>query len=651
MVEINFNYENVNTTIQCNHEDKIKDIINIFLKKNGIKENNLFFYYDEKEINNEMKELTFNELAYDKDKKNKKLNIIVLKNELDKIEKKEDETKEIISKDIICPDCKEIALIEINNFQINIKNCKNNHQRNNISLNEYEQTQKIDFDNIINYENKNYICEKHNESFINYCDICKKDICYRCKNISCKEHKIIEFDFFKKEELEKTMEDLKDTIDKFKFKIDIIKDIFDRMINTFDLYYKINKGIIDNYNESKRNYYKLQNLSYLKNNNKEIIKYINDINNNDSIFEIYKFPNDKFHKEYFDKGLLGIYFGEKKNYSKEGKGIFYFNKPKNFDFFENKHIDTNIINEDSIELYIFAKCYNKKKYEGDFKNDKIDGKGILYYNNGNKYEGNWKNDKKEGKGILYYNNGNKYEGNWKNDKKEGKGIFNFNNGDRYEGDFKDDKREGKGILNYNNGNKYEGNWKNDKKEGNGIFNFNNGDRYDGDFKDNKIEGKGIVIFNNGDRYDGYFKNFKKEGKGVFYLNNGCRYEGDWKNDIPEGKGVIYLDSGDRYEGDFKDDKLEGKGILYYNNGDRYEGDVKKFSKEGKGIFYFNNGDRYKGDFKDDKREGKGILYYNNGDRYEGNWKNDEKEGKGIYYSKNGTKNEDNFKNAENDKNK
>ena len=40
----------------------------------------------------------------------------------------------------------------------------------------------------------------------------------------------------------------------------------------------------------------------------------------------------------------------------------------------------------------------------------------------------------EGRGILYLNNGNKYEGHFNNDLKEGKGIYYFNNGDRYEGD-------------------------------------------------------------------------------------------------------------------------------------------------------------------------------------------------------------------------
>ena len=45
------------------------------------------------------------------------------------------------------------------------------------------------------------------------------------------------------------------------------------------------------------------------------------------------------------------------------------------------------------------------RYEGDFKNDKSEGKGIIYYNSGNRYEGDFKNDNIEGKGIFYWNDG------------------------------------------------------------------------------------------------------------------------------------------------------------------------------------------------------------------------------------------------------
>ena len=42
----------------------------------------------------------------------------------------------------------------------------------------------------------------------------------------------------------------------------------------------------------------------------------------------------------------------------------------------------------------------------------------MYYNNKDRYEGDFKNDKREGKGIYYFNSGEKEEGNWKNDKLE-----------------------------------------------------------------------------------------------------------------------------------------------------------------------------------------------------------------------------------------
>jgi hypothetical protein len=69
----------------------------------------------------------------------------------------------------------------------------------------------------------------------------------------------------------------------------------------------------------------------------------------------------------------------------------------------------------------------------------------------------------KGKGKMIYNNGDMYEGDWKNDKMEGYGKFIYNNGDIYEGDWKDNKREGHGKYIYSNGNIYEGDWKNDKR--------------------------------------------------------------------------------------------------------------------------------------------------------------------------------------------
>ena len=61
-----------------------------------------------------------------------------------------------------------------------------------------------------------------------------------------------------------------------------------------------------------------------------------------------------------------------------------------------------------------------------------------------------KNDKKDGKGIIYYNSGNRYEGNWKKNKRNGSGYY-FNNGIKQIGDFSDGRKIRKHLLLKNNG--------------------------------------------------------------------------------------------------------------------------------------------------------------------------------------------------------
>ena len=87
----------------------------------------------------------------------------------------------------------------------------------------------------------------------------------------------------------KGMEDLKLEIDKFKNKIEIIKEIFNRIIKMIEIYYKINNNIINNYNKNNRNYIKLINLNNIKNNNEHLIIELNKINNVENLDEIVKF--------------------------------------------------------------------------------------------------------------------------------------------------------------------------------------------------------------------------------------------------------------------------------------------------------------------------------------------------------------------------
>ena len=128
-------------------------------------------------------------------------------------------------KDISCPKCGEISRINITDYKILLQ-CKNGHNKGNILLNEYKNTQKIDIskiicdeckinnksntyqnifyrcnkckknlcplckDNhnkehkIINYEEKDYICKEHNQKYTSYCEKCKKNLCLFILDIS-----------------------------------------------------------------------------------------------------------------------------------------------------------------------------------------------------------------------------------------------------------------------------------------------------------------------------------------------------------------------------------------------------------------------------------------------------------------------------------
>ena len=247
MAQVIFNFEGTNTTIECNINDSMENIITNYLQRIGNEGNNLYYLYNGNIIN---RELTFNELANNLDTNNRTMRILVYRIDEDK--------NEIISKDIICPECKENILLNIKNFKINLSGCKNKHNINNILLNKYDETQKIDISNIkcnicnqnninnilnnkfyicctcnknlcflcksnhdnehaiINYDNKNYICQKHIEPFTKYCKKCKQDICIVCE-AEHNNHEIFDLSKIKKKknDLVKETEKLKKIINEF----------------------------------------------------------------------------------------------------------------------------------------------------------------------------------------------------------------------------------------------------------------------------------------------------------------------------------------------------------------------------------------------------------------------------------------------------
>ena len=97
-----------------------------------------------------------------------------------------------ISKHVICPECGDICLIKFEDHKIKLYDCKNNHIKY-ISLNDYEDTQKI-------YESKiicNICKKKKNESYNSkfyICGTCNIFCCPLCSSIHTKEHKLIDYE-------------------------------------------------------------------------------------------------------------------------------------------------------------------------------------------------------------------------------------------------------------------------------------------------------------------------------------------------------------------------------------------------------------------------------------------------------------------------
>jgi len=227
---------------------------------------------------------------------------------------------------VICPKCKESAILEQKDYKLIIYGCQNGHITKNILINEFNKLQEIDYskiicqkcnknnrsntynnkffwcgkckmclcpicisihDNnhkIINYDDKEYICDIHNEVYNTFCYKCKKNICIECeKNHS--DHKLLAYNnlIIEDDEIIKNMEEIRREIDIFNNSIkEKIKQL-NKIIENIEEYYKIIKNIIKKYlNDKKQNFHNLININKIINNN-VIIRNIKEINNNNNL--------------------------------------------------------------------------------------------------------------------------------------------------------------------------------------------------------------------------------------------------------------------------------------------------------------------------------------------------------------------------------
>ncbi len=178
------------------------------------------------------------------------------------------------------------------------------------------------------------------------------------------------------------------------------------------------------------------------------------------------------------------------------------------------------------------------------------------------YEGEWKNGKRDGLGILCWKDVSKFIGEFIEDKVLGFGKLIHEDGDVYTGYWNDFQAQGIGYYKTKKEASYEGYWKDDKQNGFGIEKWPRGSNYLGEYIDGNKEGFGILNFEGNGGYEGEFQGGSISGVGTFFFKDNRKYEGEWKNNKMHGYGIITWPDGKFYEGEFFEDKKEGFGVFY-----------------------------------------------------------------------------------------
>ena len=415
----------------------------------------------------------------------------------------------------------------------------------------------------------------------------------------------------------------------------------------------------------------LKKLNINFDNKKRYIKSFTDIGFNITVAEI--LYEDEISTEYF----LTITFEKKlkkkltnaylyiPQYSNEKKLIFIKgkikeNNNKEFSYLSNEVtqagfpiiLDNDFIifginkepnNNDEKENYgkliypvinIIKADIRKKRNTGKYE------KGKYIWEDGKYYEGKFKNNLPNGKGIKYYTNGNiLYKGDFINGKFEGKGKYFYENKEYYIGQYKDGLANGKGKIYFENGKiQFVGEFIDGYAEGKGKEYSSDGKiLYDGYYVGGLIEGKGTEYYLNGKiNYEGNYVASLREGFGKYIWENGGYYIGQWRNGFKHGKGIEYYSNGKIvYEGTFVYDKMEGTGKFNFKNGDIYVGQFKNGYATGVGVGHYSNGNRYTGDYVKNNINGYGKYIWEDGEYYIGQWKNNLRHGKGTLYDSDG----------------
>ena len=160
---------------------------------------------------------------------------------------------------------------------------------------------------------------------------------------------------------------------------------------------------------------------------------------------------------------------------------------RNGDVLEGKYIDGRVTGKGIL------KNAKGNLYVGDFVDNKRHGYGELDTNRLH-YKGQFLGDRFNGKGIIHFKiEGHDYDGDFRDNEINGSGVFRWTNGDVYDGQMTRGKMNGFGRYTYANGQIYEGNYVNGVKEGKGKLTYPNGFVYDGDFIGGRPRGNANIL--------------------------------------------------------------------------------------------------------------------------------------------------------------
>ena len=459
MVEVEFIYKQQKINIASNINNIFEEIIQKYIDNTNLDINKIYFLTNGRKINKKDK---LENIMSEENKRDKK--IVVLVNSINSTIKI-DNTNIKISKDIICPECKELCKYEIRDYKIKLYGCKYGHIKENINLNEFENNQIIDisqikcdicknknksntFNNefylcfechknlcplcksihdkshdknhsIINYDNKNYVCNKHYKNLIQYCIDCNKDMCLSCSN-EHKNHKIVLYkdELIDIKNLRNKMNEFKNDIDKLKINIEKIINKLKNIIENMNNIYDINKNILNNYQNDKRNNKTVLNLKYMN----EYIK--NEINN---IKDKYNYGNNINELLNINDNKLKILENKttNKNLNNEND-VNLKNNRINQNNFENRQKIEQKINKNNINNnYIVQNNYqnNNKRFQNDNQQLSTQQNNI-YQNEEIIYKPNKKGNARIFGDTFLNNNKEKCKIIYKNKEYELKGYFN-----------------------------------------------------------------------------------------------------------------------------------------------------------------------------------------------------------------------------------